>query len=125
MLKKFSFLVFKKISALLDVLQSNIYTGFRMISDNSTSFENSTLFHEKREEIGITVVVCVLSLVGALGNLLVIATILRCNDLQTKHNSIICSLCFSDLISSVLCSPLWLCRRTWGFENWLWGSYLC
>ena len=45
--------------------------------------------------------------------------------LQTISNYFICSLCFSDLFSALICSPLWLYRRTWGFNEWMWGDFLC
>ncbi|XP_078486566.1 5-hydroxytryptamine receptor 1B-like [Ciona intestinalis] len=46
-------------------------------------------------------------------------------SLHTKANFFIFSLCVSDLISAFVCSPLWLYRRTWGFDRWQWGEFLC
>jgi len=73
----------------------------------------------------ISVVIVIFFFISTVGNVLTVATISSTTQLQTISNYFICSLCISDLCSALLCSPLWLYRRTWGFNNWQWGEFLC
>ena len=73
----------------------------------------------------ISVAIGIFLVVGTVGNVLTVATISSTTQLQTISNYFICSLCVSDLFSAIVCSPLWLYRRTWGFSQWNWGIFLC
>ena len=75
--------------------------------------------------VAVTVVIALMWVVGSMGNLVTMVTIVKCRRLHTISNFFICSLCASDFLSSLLCSPLWLYRRTWGFPAWRWGEFLC
>ncbi|CAK8672277.1 unnamed protein product [Clavelina lepadiformis] len=73
----------------------------------------------------ITVLIAVFLVVGTFGTLSTAVVISLNKHLHTKANIFIASLCLSDLISALICSPLWLYRRTWGFEKWEWGNLAC
>jgi len=73
----------------------------------------------------ISILIALLLVVGTLGNVLSMVVIIKNSQLHTISNCFIFSLCVSDLISALVCSPLWLYRRTWGFQEWKWHECLC
>ena len=75
--------------------------------------------------ITISIIIIILLLLGVVGNTVTLIVIARNKNLQTNFNIFLISLCISDLVSACVCSPLWLYRRTWGYEEWLWGQALC
>ncbi|XP_078485010.1 growth hormone secretagogue receptor type 1-like [Ciona intestinalis] len=75
--------------------------------------------------IVITFFISLFMLIGLAGNILTMVTIGTSKSLHSVSNLVIFSLCVSDLTSAVVCSPLWLYRRTWGFETWEMGSFMC
>ncbi|CAK8688123.1 unnamed protein product [Clavelina lepadiformis] len=73
----------------------------------------------------VTSFVVIFMVVGSMGNLLTMVVIMTNKNLRTSSNLFIVSLCTSDFISALVCSPLWLYRRTWGFDVWDWGQFWC
>ncbi|XP_076819650.1 uncharacterized protein LOC143465310 isoform X1 [Clavelina lepadiformis] len=73
----------------------------------------------------VTVWLGFLLVVGCCGSSITMTVIFINKHLHTKANFFVFSLCLSDLISAVVCSPLWIYRRTWGFDKWLWGDFMC
>ena len=83
------------------------------------------LVHYEATNIGISVVMVLFLVVGTAGSLITAIVIGKTKSCHTKANIFIFSLCVSDLISGLICSPLWLYRRTWGFEYWNWPEFMC
>ena len=75
--------------------------------------------------VAISVVIALFLVVGTAGSLITAIVIGKTKNCHTKANIFIFSLCVSDLISALICSPLWLYRRTWGFEYWKMEEFLC
>ncbi|XP_078481675.1 growth hormone secretagogue receptor type 1-like [Ciona intestinalis] len=64
-------------------------------------------------------------LFGIFANILTISVIYKSKNLRTStFNLFIASLCVSDCISALI-SPLFLYRRTWGFDEWKISNFLC
>ncbi|XP_026696691.2 growth hormone secretagogue receptor type 1-like [Ciona intestinalis] len=61
---------------------------------------------------------------GVLANILTVYVICNSKKLKTIFNLLITSLCVSDCISALI-SPLFLYRRTWGFDHWIISNFLC
>nr|XP_039270397.1 growth hormone secretagogue receptor type 1-like isoform X1 [Styela clava] len=65
-----------------------------------------------------------LMVIGVIGNLLTIIVISTSRCLSSVFNQFILSLCVSDLLSALI-SPLFLYRRTWGYDDWQIPSFFC
>ncbi|XP_078494137.1 growth hormone secretagogue receptor type 1-like [Ciona intestinalis] len=65
-----------------------------------------------------------LTVFGLAANTVTIIVIAKSPKLRSIFNFMILSLCVSDFLSALL-SPLFLYRRTWGFEDWQISSFLC
>ncbi|XP_078486565.1 alpha-1B adrenergic receptor-like [Ciona intestinalis] len=76
-------------------------------------------------KMSISVAVGFFLVFGSAGSFCTIVVILSNKSLHTIANFFILSLCVSDLTSALVCSPLWLYRRTWGYNRWQWGEFLC
>jgi len=73
----------------------------------------------------ITAFVGIFLVFGSTGTVVTMIVIAKNKSLHNPSNFFIFSLCISDLISGVICSPLWAYRRTYGFHRWEWGEGLC
>ena len=72
----------------------------------------------------ITICVVIFFLVIFVGNLSILVTIKSNTHLQSITNTLIASLCVSDLISAAVL-PLGLYKETWGYSDWRWSKFLC
>nr|XP_018668991.2 adenosine receptor A2b-like [Ciona intestinalis]XP_026691640.1 adenosine receptor A2b-like [Ciona intestinalis] len=78
-----------------------------------------------KESIAITASILIpLSIFGIVSNVMTIIVIAKSTKLKSIFNCLILSLCVSDLISALI-SPLFLYRRTWGFEGWKISTAIC
>ncbi|XP_078480992.1 growth hormone secretagogue receptor type 1-like [Ciona intestinalis] len=71
-----------------------------------------------------TIILIPLAVFGTLANCLTIFVISTSPKLKSTFNYFILSLCVSDLVSALI-SPLFLYRRTWGFDDWEASDFLC
>ena len=97
-------------------------TNLTLGGANTTEMVSVTSY---QGNVAVTVVIVLMWVLGSLGNLVTMVTIVKSRRLHTISNFFIGSLCASDFISSFICSPLWLYRRTWGFPEWMLGEFLC
>lgn len=77
------------------------------------------------QQVAMTVVILIFGIWSTAGNLLTILAITTKRYMRTKTNVFILSLAISDLLSAIIASPLWLYRRTWGFNPWELGQFAC
>ena len=96
-----------------------------LTTSNSTGQAEISSVTSYQGNVAFTVVIGLMWVAGSVGNLVTMVTIFQSRHLHTIANFFICSLCVSDFVSSLICSPLWLYRRTWGFPEWMWGEFLC
>ncbi|XP_078492699.1 growth hormone secretagogue receptor type 1-like isoform X1 [Ciona intestinalis] len=101
------------------------FNGTHRYQDSVEVYKTRSSPASENEQIAIASVVIFLGIWTTLGNLLTIAAICLAKRMMTKCNLFILSLAISDLISGLIASPLWLYRRTWGFNDWEWGDFLC
>ena len=113
----------------MEIVRLAPLNNLRIFSDLTTIHvsNNSDPFNPTSEQsnIAITVIVSVFLVVGSTGNVITMLVIIKNKTLHNPSNFFIFSLSISDLISGVICSPLWLYRRTYGFQMWWWGEGLC
>lgn len=99
--------------------------SFANFTSNISDVPSSTGPTSYLSNVLITFFIVIFFIFSFIGNLLTVATIKSNSHLQNISNSFIASLCVSDLISTIICSPLWLYRRTWGYSDWQWSNFLC
>ncbi|XP_078481676.1 growth hormone secretagogue receptor type 1-like [Ciona intestinalis] len=72
----------------------------------------------------VVAVLMPMAVFGILANILTIYVIATSPKLKNTFNIFIMSLCFSDLLSSLI-SPLWVYSRVWGRVTWRISLFLC
>ncbi|XP_039249352.2 growth hormone secretagogue receptor type 1-like isoform X1 [Styela clava] len=108
---------------------SDIHSTVSIQDPNSTTtvpanaVGQSPVTHE--QQVAMTVAIAFLGLWCAIGNIVTILAITTRRYMRTKTNVFILSLAISDLLSGLIASPLWLYRRTWGFNPWELGQFAC
>nr|XP_039272998.1 growth hormone secretagogue receptor type 1-like [Styela clava] len=110
------------------VITPNITSLTTLVTTITVNFSENVLHGHPAShnaQIVITVLIAVLGLWSTIGNLLTILAISMHRNMRTKCNFFIFSLAISDLLSGAIASPLWLYRRTWGFQQWMWGEFPC
>ncbi|XP_076826052.1 somatostatin receptor type 2-like [Clavelina lepadiformis] len=79
------------------------------------------------DDVGLAIsagILLPMAVFGILANSITIYVITQSDKLKSVFNYLIMSLCVSDLISAIL-SPLFVYRRTWGFDHWTISTFLC
>lgn len=96
------------------------------------NYSNATLYNETshvpasyEQKVAVTAVIAVFGVWCTIGNTITILAITMHRHMRTKTNAFILSLAVSDLLSTLIASPLWLYRRTWGFSTWELGDLMC
>ena len=73
----------------------------------------------------MTLIIAIFIILGVIGNLVTIVTIQSTSKLQTVSNYLLVSICVSDMVSVLLCAPLWLLRSFWNITDWKIGEFMC
>ncbi|XP_039252602.1 galanin receptor 2a-like [Styela clava] len=95
-----------------------------IVTENSTYREPWQPPYTTAWVVVSAVILFAMMIFGTVANSLTIAVIRKSSKLRTKYYTLILSLCVSDLTSALL-SPLFLYRRTWGFDYFALPDFFC
>nr|CAB3248990.1 growth hormone secretagogue receptor type 1-like [Phallusia mammillata] len=91
------------------------------------NLSNSSVYRRPFSDVSMIVtssILLPLCAFGIVANLITMSVIAKSEKLKTTFNYMIMSLCVSDLMSAMI-SPLFLYRRTWGFDEWNASGFMC